>query len=77
MGYWGHSNGGEIGLRVVTISPDIKAASLWAGVVGSYEDMFEIYNDKIDFLKDGQNDLLIQTDHRVKSTLEQARSYFI
>ena len=40
IGYWGHSNGGEIGLRVVVISPDIKAASFWAGVVGSYEDMF-------------------------------------
>lgn len=61
IGYWGHSNGGEIGLRVVTISPDIKAASLWAGVVGSYEDMFETYNYKIDFLKDvAKNDLIIQ-----------------
>lgn len=51
IGYWGHSNGGEIGLRVIVVSPDIKAASLWAGVVGSYQDMFETYNAKIGFLK--------------------------
>ncbi len=25
IGYWGHSNGGEIGLRMAVISPDIKA----------------------------------------------------
>ena len=42
IGYWGHSNGGEIGLRVVVVSSDIKAASFWAGVVGSYEDMYEV-----------------------------------
>ncbi len=51
IGYWGHSNGGQIGLRVVVISPDIKAASLWAGVVGSYPDMFEAYRDRINFLQ--------------------------
>lgn len=51
LGYWGHSNGGEIGLRVVVINKDIKAASLWAGVVGSYQDMFETYVDDIPFLQ--------------------------
>ena len=59
IGYWGHSQGGEIGLRVVTISPDIKAASLWAGVVGSYKDMFETYNDKIDFLENATSTSLV------------------
>ncbi len=52
IGYWGHSNGGEIGLRTAVISKDIKAYVLWAGVVGSYEDMLETYNEKIPFLKD-------------------------
>jgi len=51
IGYWGHSNGGEIGLRTILVSQDIKAASLWAGVVGSYQDMFETYNSKIGFLR--------------------------
>lgn len=59
LGYWGHSNGGEIGLRVLVISKDIKAASLWAGVVGSYQDMFETYNAKIDFLHDATSSPLI------------------
>ena len=58
IGYWGHSNGGEIGLRVILISPDIKAASFWAGVVGSYEDMLETYNDKISFLRNRNNPLV-------------------
>lgn len=60
MGYWGHSNGGEIGLRSLVITQDIKAASLWAGVVGSFEDMLETYNNKIPFLKDTQNSLVVE-----------------
>lgn len=58
IGYWGHSNGGEIGLRAVVISADIKAASFWAGVVGNYEDMLETYNDKISFLRNNNNPLI-------------------
>ncbi|MCG8568840.1 MAG: alpha/beta fold hydrolase [Spirochaetes bacterium] len=60
IGYWGHSNGGEIGLRVVVISPDIKAASFWAGVVGSYEDMWVTYNEQIPFLYNRYNPLIVQ-----------------
>lgn len=59
IGYWGHSNGGQIGLRVVTITEDIKAASLWAGVVGSYVDMFETYNPQIDFLSEAQESKMV------------------
>ena len=51
IGYWGHSNGGEIGLRAVLVDEDIEAASFWAGVVGSYEDMFETYIEDIPFLR--------------------------
>lgn len=58
IGYWGHSNGGEIGLRVAVISPDIKASSLWAGVVGSYTDMFETYFEKIPFMVENHNPLV-------------------
>jgi len=57
LGYWGHSNGGEIGLRVAVISQDIKAYSFWSGVVGSYVDELETYNDKISFLH-GSNPLV-------------------
>ena len=69
LGYWGHSNGGEIGLRILVISKDIKAASLWAGVVGSYEDMFETYNNKIDFLQTATSSaLVIENDLPSKNT---------
>lgn len=39
MGMWGHSMGGNITLRSMVVSKDIKAGVIWAGVVGSYEDM--------------------------------------
>lgn len=58
IGYWGHSNGGNIGLRSVLASSDIKSASFWSGVVGSYEDMFEVYIDEISFLSQNENPLI-------------------
>ena len=67
IGYWGHSNGGEIGLRVLVSSQDVRAASLWAGVVGSYEDMFETYNDQIRFLRNAKNSELVRL-HGLPST---------
>lgn len=60
IGYWGHSNGGEIGLRSLVVSKDIKAASLWAGVVGSFQDMLETYNAKIPFLQNIQEEPLVK-----------------
>jgi uncharacterized protein len=42
IGMWGHSMGGYLTLRAMVISPDIKVGVIWAGVVGSYEDM--LYN---------------------------------
>ena len=41
IGMWGHSMGGHITLESMVVSKDIKAGAIWAGVVGSYEDMFE------------------------------------
>ncbi|MBP7832880.1 MAG: alpha/beta fold hydrolase, partial [Candidatus Levybacteria bacterium] len=40
LGMWGHSMGGTITQRALVISPDIKAAVIWGGVVGSYEDIY-------------------------------------
>jgi len=42
MGMWGHSMGGYITLRSMVTTKDIKAGVIWAGVVGSYEDL--LYN---------------------------------
>lgn len=39
IGMWGHSLGGFITLRAMVVSQDIKAGVIWAGVVGSYEDL--------------------------------------
>jgi uncharacterized protein len=39
VGMWGHSMGGYITLRVLVATDAIKAAVIWAGVVGSYPDM--------------------------------------
>jgi len=42
IGMWGHSMGGYITLRSMVIRNDIKAGVIWAGVVGTYEDL--LYN---------------------------------
>ena len=39
IGMWGHSMGGNITMRNLVVSDDIKAAVIWAGVIGSYEDI--------------------------------------
>ncbi len=39
IGMWGHSLGGYITLRSMIVNGDIKAGVIWAGVVGSYDDM--------------------------------------
>ena len=39
IGMWGHSMGGYITLRSMVVSGDIKAGVIWAGVVGSYDDL--------------------------------------
>lgn len=39
IGMWGHSLGGNITLRVMVVSKDIKAGVIWAGVVGTYQEL--------------------------------------
>ncbi len=43
IGMWGHSLGGNITQRAVTITSDIKAAVVWGGVVGSYNNLYSIW----------------------------------
>lgn len=47
----------EIGLRTAVVNEDVKAFSLWAGVVGSFEDMLETYNQDISFLDLEERDI--------------------
>lgn len=37
LGLWGHSMGGQLSLRAMLVDPDLKAASLWAGVMAGYD----------------------------------------
>jgi len=41
MGMWGHSMGGQITLRAMVVTDDIKAGVIWAGVVGTYPDLLD------------------------------------
>ena len=36
IGMWGHSMGGQVTLRAMVISKEIKAGVIWAGTVGAY-----------------------------------------
>jgi len=44
IGMWGHSMGGNITMKSLVVSEDVKAAVIWAGVVGSYEDLLNSWN---------------------------------
>lgn len=45
-GMWGHSMGGHITQLAMVINPDIKAGVVWGGVVGAYQDYFELWWNK-------------------------------
>ncbi len=50
IGMWGHSMGGNITLRSVVINnKDIKAAVIWGGVVGTYDDLLNNWKRKVPF----------------------------
>ncbi|MCL4396621.1 MAG: alpha/beta fold hydrolase [Chloroflexi bacterium] len=44
VGMWGHSMGGQITLRAMVVSKDIKAGVIWAGVVGSYPELMTAWH---------------------------------
>lgn len=44
IGLWGHSMGGGISTRVITISPDVRAAVLYAPMSGDEKQNFEAIN---------------------------------
>ena len=44
IGMWGHSMGGQITLRAVVVSKDIKAAVIWGGVVAPYADIISSWH---------------------------------
>lgn len=49
IGMWGHSMGGNITLRDLEVSPNIKAAVIWGGVVGSYDDLMNNWQRRVTY----------------------------
>lgn len=49
IGMFGHSMGGALTLKVLEISPDVKAAVIWGGVVGSLEDIIYNWQDEVSY----------------------------
>lgn len=49
IGMWGHSLGGNITLRSLVVSSDIKAAVIWAGVVGTYDDLMNNWQRRVPY----------------------------
>lgn len=45
IGMWGHSLGGNITLRAMVVSSEIKAGVVWSGVVGSYDDLLKNWHN--------------------------------
>lgn len=64
IGMWGHSMGGNIALRdIVVDTKDIKAAVIWGGVVGSYDDLMNNWQHKVTY-QPTPLDLALRNNHR-------------
>ncbi|MGA2910290.1 MAG: alpha/beta fold hydrolase [Candidatus Microgenomates bacterium] len=50
IGVWGHSMGGQITLKDIVINrTDIKAAVIWGGVVGTYNDIINNWQNRVSY----------------------------
>ncbi len=68
IGMWGHSMGGNITLRALVVNDkDIKAAVIWGGVVGSYDDLINNWQRKVPFRPSGR-ELQLRNNLRKKLT---------
>ena len=64
IGMWGHSMGGNITLRdIVVDTKDIKAAVIWGGVVGSYDDLINNWQQKASY-HPGPRELALRNSSR-------------
>lgn len=52
IGVWGHSMGGNITLKSAIVYKDIKAVSIWAGVVAPIEDIIYNWQDRVTYKPD-------------------------
>jgi dipeptidyl aminopeptidase/acylaminoacyl peptidase len=64
IGMWGHSMGGNITLRSIVVdTKDIKAAVIWGGVVGSYNDLINNWQNRVSY-HPAPEDLRLRNNHR-------------
>lgn len=50
FGMWGHSMGGNITLRNIVVHPtEVKAAVIWGGVVGTYNDLMSNWQRRVTY----------------------------
>lgn len=64
IGMWGHSMGGNIALRDMVVNlKDIKAAVIWGGVVGSYDDLMNNWQRKVKF-QPSPRELTLRNNYR-------------
>lgn len=64
IGVWGHSMGGNITLRdLVVNTTDIKAAVIWGGVVGSYNDLMNNWQRKVTY-RPSSRELALRNNYR-------------
>lgn len=47
IGMWSHSKGGNLALRCLVVTQKIRASVIWAGVVGTYEDIYYNSREKV------------------------------
>lgn len=69
IGMWGHSMGGNITLRSMVISKDIKAGVIWGGVVGTYYDLMNNWQRKVPF-RPSPSELALRNRNRQRITEE-------
>lgn len=64
IGVWGHSMGGNITLRDLVVNvTDIKAAVIWGGVVGSYNDIMFNWQNRVTYQPDAR-DLMLRNKNK-------------
>lgn len=64
IGVWGHSMGGNITLRDLVVDPkDIKAAVIWGGVVGSYNDLMNNWQRRVRY-QPSQRELALRNRYK-------------
>jgi len=68
IGMWGHSMGGNIVLRdIVVDTKDIKAAVIWGGVVGTYDDLLNNWHKRATY-QPGPQELALRNNYRKNLT---------